>query len=417
MSEAVDYLLVGGGLAAATAAERLRALDGEGSILLVGREIDPPYHRPPCSKGILQGKETAEQTYIHPREWYDQQRIELLTRTSVTSLDPKRRVARLSNGSELSYRSALLATGANVRRLSLEGGDLEGIHYLRTLPNAGQIKEEAEAAQEVVLVGGSYIACEVAASLNALGKRCSLVMLERHPFERSFGARVGERLGGLLAEHGIRLYPEQEVVALEGEGRVSAVRTSAGKRIAGELVVIGAGVVPEMRLARAAGIEPGELGGVPVDSKLRTAHPDLYAAGDICEFPSPFHNRRLRLEHWDVAYNQGAVAAENMAGGESDYAVLPYFFSDLADFAALEYVGPALSWEEELERVLAPNRFTTYYLADGRVVGALAVGEPEAIALARLLIERQTVLEERLRRELADPDTPPQAVRERLEEG
>jgi len=417
MAESVDYLLIGGGLAAATAAERLRALDREGTVLLVGRELDPPYHRPPCSKGILTGKESEEQAYIQPREWYDQERIELLTRTSVVSLDPHKRLAKLSSGTEVSYRKALLATGANVRRLALEGGEREGIHYLRTLPNARQIKEEAEGAEEVVLVGGSYIACEVAASLATLGKRCSVVMLERHPFERSFGPRVGERLGRLLLDHGIALYPQEEVAAVEGGERVEAVRTASGRRLRAELVVIGAGVAPELRLARTAGLEPGELGGIPVDSRLQTAAPDLYAAGDICEFPSPFHGRTLRLEHWDVAYNQGAVAAENMAGGESSYGVLPYFFSDLADFAALEYVGPALSWDGEVERLIAPNRFTTYYLAKDRVVGALAVGEPEAIPLARLLIERGITVDPSLRRELSDPETEPQAVRERLEEG
>jgi len=414
VAEAVDYLLIGGGLACATAAERLRALDGEGSILLVGRELDPPYHRPPCSKGYLEGRETADQTYVHPTQWYEEQKVELLTRTSVVALDPAAHSAKLSNGLELSYRKALLATGANVRRLALEGGELEGIHYLRTLPNARAIREQAQAAEQVVLIGGSYIGCEVAASLANQGRRCTIVMLERQPFERTFGAAVGARFAALLGERGIELVGEEQVVGVEGEETVAAVQTKGGNRLEAQLVVVGAGVTPELRLARAAKLELGEAGGVRVDATLQTSAPDLYAAGDICEYPSPRHGRHLRLEHWDVAYSQGALAAENMTGANNSYEAIPYFFSELGGIGELEYVGPAFSWQEELVRELDDGRFTVYYLDSNRVVATLAFREPEAIPLGRLLIERAAELDDRLRKRLADPTVEPNELVEEL---
>ena len=161
----VDHLLIGGGLAAASCAHTLREEGADGSILVVGRELDPPYHRPALSKGYLQGREDREAGLVHPSGWWEEQAVELLTRTSVMKLDPAERVAKLSNKEEVRFGSALIATGAIVRRLRAEGGDLEGIHYLRAFGNADAIRADAEQASRVVLIGGSYIGCEVAASL------------------------------------------------------------------------------------------------------------------------------------------------------------------------------------------------------------------------------------------------------------
>src|SRR5689334_3977752 len=170
----VDYLLIGGGLAAANCARWLREEGGAeaGSVLLVGREPDPPYNRPPLSKGLMQGKESREDALFRPNEWWTEQSIELLTRTSVLKLDPGARTAKLSTGEEVGFGKALLATGANVRRLNVDGCDLEGIHYLRTFGNSEAIKADAEQAENVVLIGGSYIGTEVAASLTMRGRKC-----------------------------------------------------------------------------------------------------------------------------------------------------------------------------------------------------------------------------------------------------
>src|ERR1700756_5472603 len=197
----VDYLLVGGGLAAANCARWLREEGGEGEILLVGREPDAPYNRPDCSKGYLRGEESREDPLFRPAEWWGEQQIELLTRTSVTGLDLQARTATLSSKEEVAFEKALIATGANVRRLNVDGCDLEQIFSLRTLGNSDSIREGVEDAEEVVMIGGSFIACEVAASLTMMGKNCTLVMQEERPFERAFGARVGSFFGELLEGH------------------------------------------------------------------------------------------------------------------------------------------------------------------------------------------------------------------------
>ncbi|HXA53275.1 MAG TPA: NAD(P)/FAD-dependent oxidoreductase, partial [Solirubrobacteraceae bacterium] len=285
----IDYLLVGGGLASANCARWLREEGADGSVLVVGREPDPPYNRPNCSKGYLRGEEQRSDAFFRPNEWWGEQRVELLTRTSVTALDPAARTAKLSNKKELRYGQALLATGANVRRLKVPGCELEQIHYLRTLGNSDAIRAAAEQAERVVLIGGSYIACEVAASLTMLGKQCALVMQERHTLERGFGARAGRFFEGLLREHGVEIHGEDGLERFAGDGRVAQVVTKRGLELPADIVVIGAGVMPDVQLARAAGLEMGEGGGVRCSSRLAASAPGVYAAGDICEYDSPLH--------------------------------------------------------------------------------------------------------------------------------
>lgn len=221
----VDFLLIGGGLAAANCARWLREEGADGEILLVGRELDPPYNRPDCSKGYLRGEETREQPLFRPEEWWREQNIELLTRTSVTALDLEARSAKLSTKQEVEFDKALLATGANVRRLNVDGCDLEQIHYLRTLANADRIREGVKDARDVVLIGGSYIGCEVAASLTMMGKRCTIVMQEQLTLERGFGQAAGRFFQDLLEAHGVVVHGNDELERFEGTDRVAKVIT------------------------------------------------------------------------------------------------------------------------------------------------------------------------------------------------
>jgi 3-phenylpropionate/trans-cinnamate dioxygenase ferredoxin reductase component len=400
----VDHLLIGGGLACGNAALALRETTSEGSVLLVGREPDPPYERPPCSKGYLRGTQTREETFVAPADWYREHDVELLTRTSVTRLDLATRTAELSTREQVQFGRALIATGANVRRLSVDGCELDGLHYLRTLGNADSIRADAESAEEVVMIGGSYIGCEVAASLTALGKRCSIVMLEDLPLERSFGEQAGRFFAEVLSSHGVSIHPAQELERFEGVGRVEKVVTKQGLELSAQLVVIGAGVAPEVRLARSAGLEIGERGGVSCSARLETSAAGVFAAGDMCEYDSPMHGGPIRLEHWDVAFNQGRAAALNMLGQELAYEVVPYFFSDLADWASLEYVGPAYAWDEEVLRgSFEDGAFTNWYLEGGRVRAALSIGRSD-IEQASGLIAKMTELSDSDRALLADPD-------------
>jgi len=343
----VEYLLVGGGLASANCARWLRESGAEGDVLLVGREPDPPYNRPNCSKGYLRGEESREEPLFRPNEWWSEQNIELLTRTSVTALDVGARSAKLSNKDEVQFRAALLATGANVRRLNVPGCELERIYYLRTLSNADAIREGVSDAEEVVLIGGSYIACEVAASLTTLGKNCTLVMQERATLERSFGTRAGRFFQQLLEDHGVRVHGEDELERFEGDGHVAKVVSRRGLELAADAVVIGAGVTPDVQLAGKAGLALGEHGGVRCSSRLESSAPGVFAAGDICEYDSVVHGGvPVRIEHWDVAFNHGKTAALNMLGKDVPHAEVPYFFSVLGNWGELEYVGPAHEWDE-----------------------------------------------------------------------
>ncbi len=392
-SRKVDHLLIGGGLAAANCARWLREAGGEGSILLVSREPDPPYNRPPLTKGFLQGKESREDALFRPDEWWDEQNIELMLRTSVMKLDPEARVARLSTKDEIEFGNALLATGANVRRLRVDGSQLDGIHYLRAFGNSVALRAEADRFERVVIVGGSYIGTEVAASLTtAHGDKCSIVMLEDVTLERQFGKEIGGYFQGVLEQHGVEVHGGQELERFEGSGdRVEKVVTKSGLEIDCDLVVIGAGVAPDVTLAKGAGLEIGEGGGVVCSARLETSAPGIFAAGDICEYDSPVHGRQLRIEHWDVAFNQGKTAALNMLGRATEHDVVPYFFSDLADWSSMEYVGPG-SGEPVVRGSLQDGDFTAFYVDDGRVTAALTVGRSDDLEHAkRFIVERAQV--------------------------
>lgn len=399
----VDYLLIGGGLASANCARWLREEGAEGTVLLVGREPDPPYNRPECSKGYLRGEETREEPLFRPNEWWAEQNIELLTRASVTALDLQTRTAKLSTKDEVSFGKALIATGANVRRLNVPGCELEQIHYLRTLSNADAIREGVAEAENVVLIGGSYIGCEVAASLTAIGKRCTIVMQEQATLERGFGGRVGRHIQGLLEGVGVTVHGEDELERFEGEGRVGKVITRGGLELDAEAVVIGAGVTPDTQLAQRAGLELGERGGIACSSRLETSTPGVFAAGDVCEYDSLLHGGPLRIEHWDVAFNHGKTAALNMLGRDVPHMVVPYFYSVLANLGELEYVGPASSWDEEIVRgSIAEGNFTNWYLQDGRVVAALTFERSDDLEHARRLLAEKTVLDAQARARLGD---------------
>jgi 3-phenylpropionate/trans-cinnamate dioxygenase ferredoxin reductase component len=403
----VDYLLIGGGLASANCARWLREEGADGEVLVVGREPDPPYNRPDCSKGYLQGKEAREVAYFRPDEWWAEQSIELLTRTSVTGLDLESRTAKLSSKDEIEFDQALIATGANVRRLNVDGCHLEQIHYLRTLGNTDAIRAAVEDADEVVLIGGSYIACEVAASLTLIGKHCTMVMQEQATLERGFGARAGRFFQELLESHEVTIHASDELERFEGEGRVAKVVTRSGLELAADAVVIGAGVTPDVQLAERAGLEIGERGGVRCSSRLQSAVPGVFAGGDICEYDSVVHGGApVRIEHWDVAFNHGKTVALNMLGNDVPHEVVPYFFSVFADWGELEYVGPAYEWDEEILRgSIEDGAFTNWYLKNGVVKAALTFGRSDDLDAARRLLVGGSMLDEAERRGLADRDT------------
>jgi 3-phenylpropionate/trans-cinnamate dioxygenase ferredoxin reductase subunit len=386
-------LIVGAGAAGSACAQALREGGYDGGILLAGRDVDPPYDRPSVTKGYLAGAVDREGTYLEPAAWYAEQGIDLRIRTSVRALDLADRAATLSDGDAVAFEHCVLATGANVRRLRVDGGALEGIHYVRALGNADAIRTATEGAEHVAVVGGSYIACEVAATLTARGQSVTMVAEEALPLSRGFGDTAGEYFLGVLEAHDVEWIGGDGLAAFEGSEDVEAVRTTSGRTVAADAVVMGTGVIPDVMLARAAGLELGDTGGVRCSARLETSAPGVWAAGDICEYDSVVHGRRLRVEHWEVARAQGAYVARAILGTDEPYTEIPYFWSDLSDWASLEYVGPAARWDREVVRgSVADGAFSIFYLDGGRVAGALSVGRGEDLDLARTY--------------LAEPDRP-----------
>jgi 3-phenylpropionate/trans-cinnamate dioxygenase ferredoxin reductase subunit len=357
-------------------------------VLVVGREQDPPYERPPLSKSYLAGRSERGDALYLPETWWQENEVELLARTSVMKLDTEARVARLQSKEEVRFGKALVATGAMVRRLRVDGSDLDGLHYLRAFGNADAIRADAESAGRVVLIGGSYIACELAATLTALGHDCAMLMQEEVTLERHFGREVGAWVQRQLEERGVEVHGGDELERFEGSGeRVEGVVSAGGVVLEAGCVVLGTGVTPDVMLARAAGLELGERGGVRCSARLETSAPGVWSAGDACEYDSVVHGRRLRVEHWEVARAQGAAVAAAILGSHEPFAEVPYFWADLADWCTLEYVGPAREWDEEVLRgSTADGEFTIFYLSGGRVVAALTVGRSDDLDRARELM-------------------------------
>jgi 3-phenylpropionate/trans-cinnamate dioxygenase ferredoxin reductase subunit len=403
----VDYLLIGGGVASAQCAAELRRGGAEGSIMLVGREPHPPYDRPPLSKAHLRGEHPPEDAYVHSEAWYVDNEVELLTATSVVGLDLESRTAKLPGKLEVGFERALIATGAMVNILRVDGAQLDGIHYLRAFGNSDRIREDVAEAEHVVLIGGSYIGTEVAASLTEMGKRCTIVMLEEVTLAGPFGAEVGRYFQELLISKGIEIVGGEMLEAFLGDERVSGIRTASGREISCDAVVVGAGVKPDVMLAGRAGLETE--GGVHCDAGLETSVEGVFAAGDCARWDSRRFGPGLRIEHWDVAFQQGRHVARAMLGEKADYEVIPYFFSDLSDWASLSYVGHAPGWDRLVLRgALDEGSFSAWYLRDGVVDAALSVGRGEDLPQARRLIDSEQALADP--RGLADPDSDLSAI-------
>jgi 3-phenylpropionate/trans-cinnamate dioxygenase ferredoxin reductase subunit len=403
-TRAVDHLLVGGGIASATCASELRALGAGGSILVVGREPDDPYHRPPVTKGYLRGEETRDDAMALPAGWWRDHDVELATGTEVVELDPNARSARMSDGTTVRFGQALLATGATARRIAVPGSDLAGIHGLRTLRDVEALRVTLAEAERIVLVGGSYVACEVAASLTALGRRCTIVMREPVPFAPAFGHAAGRFLGGVLTAHGVGVVTQDEVERFDGTaGRVRAVTTVRGRRLEADAVIAGIGSEPDVTLALRAGLKLGRTGGVRCDALLRSSHPAVLCAGDVCEYESVVHGRPVRAEYENAAMEQGRTAAQVMLGERRLHTAVPYSSCDLADWVSLEYVGPATTWDEEVVRgSVDDGEFSVWYLNDAQVVAALMVERPADLEPACGLIASRADLTDR-RHLLTDP--------------
>ena len=397
---AKTFAIVGAGLAGAKAAETLREQGFDGRVILIGDEPERPYERPPLSKEYLRG-EAESKPFVHDEAYYAEHEIELSTSTSVTGVDPGAHELLLNGDRRQGYDRLLIATGAEPRRIQVPGSELEGIHYLRTLPDSERIAARIESAGRVVVVGSGWIGAEIAAS--ARQKGCDVTVIERAslPLERVLGPEVGAIYRDIHRDHGVEFVPETTVERFEGTDKVGRVITCDGAEIETDFVVVGIGVVPRTGLMETAGARIDN--GVLTDASLATNLPDVFAAGDIANARHPHYDRHLRVEHWANALNQGPAAARSMLGQHVSYDEIPYFFSDQYD-VGMEYGGYATEWDEVIFRGDVDAReFIAFWIKDGRLVAGMNVNVWDVNESIRALIGSGAQVD---RERLGDPDVP-----------
>jgi 3-phenylpropionate/trans-cinnamate dioxygenase ferredoxin reductase component len=365
------FVIVGGGLAGAKAAETLRDEGFEGRVVLIGEEAVRPYERPPLSKDHLRGEGEDDAIFVHGEDFYETKSIELRTGTRAARLDVDASEVELEDGERIGFDKLLLATGSTPRRLPVPGADLPGVHLLRTVGDADRLRGSLSPGARLVVIGAGWIGCEVAASARQIGAEVTMLAPEAVPLERVLGPEVGALYRDLHAGHGVNLALGNGVEAIEGSDRVTGVRTSDARVLGADVVVIGVGVAPRTELAEAAGLDVDN--GVLVDDRLRTSAPNVFAAGDIANAEHPILGGRVRVEHWGTALEQGPAAARNMLGQDLPYERIPYFFSDQYD-VGMEYAGHALTWDRVLFRGdPATMEFMAFWMRGDRVAAGMNV--------------------------------------------
>jgi 3-phenylpropionate/trans-cinnamate dioxygenase ferredoxin reductase component len=401
MTNLRTVVIVGGGLAGATAAFALRERDYAGRVVLVSEEQLPPYERPPLSKEYLRGEKPIEKAFVEPLAEYQVRGIELLRGRRAVTVDPRGRRLNLDDGANLDYDALLIATGAKPRKLSSTQPHLEGVHYLRSVADADALRDAASSASAIAVIGGGWIGSEVAASLRQLGHDVTLISNLERPLQRVLGPEVADVYRAVHLENGVHL-AHGHVSLIEGDRRADGVRLSDGQRIAADLVVVGVGAAPRIKLATRAGLET-TAGAIVVDEFLRTSIPSIYAAGDVASAWHPRYGRHVRVEHWDNAIRQGTTAAANILGADEPYARTPYFYSDQFDLG-MEYRGHAPTWGRVVIRGdVAARQFHAFWLADGRVSAAMNMNLwDDGKALRKLVESEERIDPDRL----ADPSVP-----------
>ncbi|MET8863853.1 FAD-dependent oxidoreductase [Nonomuraea sp. NPDC004580] len=391
------FVIVGGGLAAAKAAEALREEGFDGEIVLVGREPHLPYERPPLSKGYLQGSDERDKIFVHDADWYREHDVDVRTGVSVTAVDPAAHEVTLSGGERLRYDKLLLATGAQPRRLTVPGNDR--VLYLRTVDDSDRLRATLAGARKVAIIGAGWIGLETAAAARAAGAEVTVIEQEQQPLLSALGAEIGAVFADLHREHGVDL----RLGARLAEVTETGVRLADGTAIDADAVLAGIGAVPDTELAAGAGLTLDN--GVKVGADLRTSDPDIYAAGDVANAHHPLLGHHVRVEHWANALNQPAVAARAMLGRPAAYDEPPYFYTDQYDLG-MEYLGhvpPGTPHDVVIRGDLSGREFLAFWLRDDRVIAAMNVNIWDQGDHLKALVLAQTPVD---RAALADPEVP-----------
>lgn len=399
MGEARRFVVVGAGLAGARAAAALRDAGFEGRLALLGEEPARPYDRVPLSKQYLRGEPGGHKLFLEDQDYYDQHDIELRLGSRVTALDIPSREVVLASDERLGYDALLLASGARPRRLRVPGISLGGVHYLRTLADADRLRKVIRTAGRLVVIGAGWIGCEVAASARQMGTEVAMVEMAELPLMRALGPQMGRFYRDLHADHGVELHLGVGVTALRGRDTVEEVLLTNGQVLACDAIVAGVGAAPRVELAQAAGLAVDD--GVLTDAHLATSIPGIFAAGDVARAWHPRLARRIRLEHWSSALNQGPAAARNMLGIATVYDRIPFFFSDQYD-VGMEYSGSAADWDQVIFRGNPSDRkFIVFWLKDGLLVAGMNVNTWNVAGTIAALVASRRPVEAAA---LADPE-------------
>ena len=393
------FVIVGASLAGGGAAATLRQEGFDGRVILIGAEPQPPYERPPLSKEYLRDKSSFEQTLVQSSDFYGENGIETRFGVRASRVDPAKKVIELDGEEGVAYDKLLVATGGRNRRFPVPGLDLEGVYDLRTMADCERIRAEIGPGRKAVVVGMGFIGSEVAASLRQSGVNVVVVDRNKVPLRRVLGEEVGQVIEVIHRDHEATLIFEDTVAAFEGADRVERVVTQGGRRIECDFVVVGLGVEPVTELLADTGAEIDN--GIAVDEFCRTGVEGIYAAGDVANHYHPVFERRIRVEHWQNALNQGPAAARNMLGKDEPYDDIPWFWSDQYDFN-LQYTGFHTEWDEVIVRGSMEERnFVAFYRKDERVLAAVAVNRGKDLRRSMRLIKAQRPVDAT---KLQDPD-------------
>ncbi len=404
MVSSTTFIVVGGGLAGAKAVEALRDSNFDDHIILFADEAQLPYERPPLSKEYLAGKKSLTDFTVHNSDWYRDNNVDLRLGSWVSSLDAAGHTVELRDGTTARYDKLLLATGSAARRPPIPGSDADGVYYLRTYEDAVELNSVLSEGSSLAVVGAGWIGLEVAAAARQRGVDVTVVETAKQPLLGALGERVGEVFAALHRDKGVDLRLETQVEEITSDGgQATGLRMRDGSTVAAAAVLVAVGAKPNVELAEQAGLSMGD-GGVLVDASLRTSDPDIYAVGDIAAAQHPLFGNRIRTEHWANALKQPAVAVAGMLGKPSEYAELPYFFTDQYELG-MEYAGHAPSFERVVFRGdVAGREFVAFWLdGDDRVLAGMNVNVWDVLDDVKALIRSRAPVDFD---KLADPQSP-----------
>jgi 3-phenylpropionate/trans-cinnamate dioxygenase ferredoxin reductase subunit len=372
------FVIVGGGLAGAKAAETLRTEGFDGRVVLIEADAERPYERPPLSKDLLLGKSEREKAFVHPADWYTEHHVDLALQREVAGVDAAAHEVVFADGQRLGYDKLLLTTGSSPRRLDVPGADKSGVLYLRKLADSDRIATALKPGANIVIIGAGWIGLEIAAAARHHGANVTVVETLRLPLHRVLGDEVARIFANLHRANGVVFHFGAQVRELTGDDRVRAVVLADGTELPADAVVVGVGITPNVELAQAAGLDVDN--GVVTDAALRTSNQDVFAAGDVANFYHPVLGQRIRVEHWSAALNGGPAAARSMLGQDVSYEKIPYFFTDQYDLG-MEYSGyvepggydrVVFRGNTAVEDGKAPE-FVAFWVKDGRVLAGMNV--------------------------------------------